>query len=47
VELATIVKCKFAGRKQLVHAASEDARVRETNVAIKNVALLAKQIQRR
>lgn len=46
-ELATIVKCKFAWSKQPAHTASEDARVRETNVAIKNAALPDKQIQRR
>lgn len=41
------MKFKFVQRKQPVHAASEDARVREATVAPKNAALPAKQIQRR
>lgn len=41
------MKCKFVWSKQPVHATSEDARVRETNAAIKNAALPAMQIQRK
>lgn len=47
MELATTVKFKFVQGMQPVRAASEDARVRETSVALKNAALPAKKIQRR
>lgn len=41
------MKFKFVQGMQPVRAASEDARVRETSVALKNAALPAKKIQRR